>query len=52
MKKVSTLVKIALFVQIALIIYGIVKESTEMIIMCSLFLIMCVLEIRNKFYKI
>ena len=48
MKKLSTFTKIALAIQIAGIIYGIVKQSWEMIILCGLFFILSILELQGK----
>ena len=48
MKKLSTFTKIALAIQIAGIIYGIVKQSWEMIILWGLFFILSNLELQGK----
>ena len=48
MKKLSTFTKIALAIQKAGIIYGIVKQSWEMIILCGLFFILSILELKGK----
>ena len=48
MKKLSTFTKIALSILIAGIIYGIVKQSWDMIIMCGLFFILSILELQAK----
>ena len=48
MKKLSIFTKIALAIQIAGIIYGIVKQSWEMIILCGLFFILSILELQAK----
>ena len=48
MKKLSTFTKIALSIMIAGIIYGIVKQSWDMIIMCGLFFILSILELQGK----
>ena len=48
MKKLSTFVKIALAVQLGGIIYGITKQSWDVMILCALFFIMCILELKDK----
>ena len=48
MKKLSVFTKIALVVQTIGIFYGLFKQSWELTVICSLFLILCVREIKNN----
>ncbi len=48
MKKLSAFTKIALVAQIIGIFYGLFKQSLEMTVICSLFLVLCVREIKNN----
>jgi hypothetical protein len=51
MKKLTLFIKISLAIQIAGIIYGVVEQSWEMIILCSVFFIICFLELNGKINK-
>ena len=48
MKKLSTFVKMALAVQIGGVIYGITKESLDVIILSATFLVLSILELKGK----